>query len=234
MLKENIIISLGGSLVAPNDIDTAFLKMFKRAVTKFLDTRRFFVFVGGGKVCRNYQKALLEFGADNKERDWMGINISRLNAEIVKQVFDKVAFDKVLTDPTKIVNSRKDVAVFGGWKPGWSTDYCAVMLAKNMGIKTIVNLTNIDYVYDLPAGRQARTQQDFENAGAKPFTQIDWKSFRRIVGDKWIPGLSVPFDPRASKMAEILKIKVIMINGAHLDRLEHFLQNKPFIGTTIS
>src|SRR3989344_9079080 len=224
MNKESIIISLGGSLVAPQEVDVSFLKTFKKALVKFLESKRFFVFVGGGKVCRVYQKALLEFGADNKERDWMGINISRLNAEIVRQSFDKLAFDKVITDPTKKINSRRDVAVFAGWKPGWSTDYCAVMLAKNMGIKTIVNVTNIDYVYDADPQK---------SKDARPFEEIDWKSFRRIVGDKWSPGLSVPFDPRASKMAEILKIKVIMLNGKHLERLEQFLQNKPFIGTTI-
>ena len=43
----------------------------------------------------------------------------------------------------------------------------------------------------------------------------------------------MPFDPRASKDAEILKIKVVLINGHHLDRFENFLNNKPFMGTTI-
>src|SRR3990167_11236491 len=120
MSKRSIVISLGGSLVAPQEIDTGFLKVFKKIILKYLDSHRFFIFVGGGKICRIYQKALLEFGADNKERDWMGINISRLNAEIVRQSFDKLAFDKGITDPTKKINSRRDVAVFAGWKPGWS------------------------------------------------------------------------------------------------------------------
>jgi len=225
MNKENIIISLGGSLVAPQEIDTAFLKTFKKAVIKFLESKRFFIFVGGGKVCRDYQKSLLEFGADNKDRDLIGIDISRLNARVVKQSFDKLAFDNVITDPTKKVNSRRDVAVFGGWKPGWSTDYCSVILAKNMGIKTIVNLTNIDYVYE-------KDPKKFPNA--KPLEEITWKDFRKIVPEKWSPGLSAPFDPRASKMAEILKIKVIMINGKYLERFENFLHSKPFIGTIIS
>ena len=57
--------------------------------------------------------------------------------------------------------------------------------------------------------------------------------FAGRAGDKWTPGLSVPFDPRASKMAEILKIKVVMVNGKHLERFEQFLNNKEFIGTTI-
>ncbi len=224
MLKENIIISLGGSLVAPNDIDTAFLKVFKKTLGKFLDSKKFFIIVGGGKVCRNYQQALLEFGADNKDRDLMGIDVSRLNARVVKQVFGDSAYSEVITNPTKKISTKKDIIVAGGWKPGWSTDYCSVILAKNMGIKTIVNLTNIDYVFD-------KDPNKFKNA--KAIKEITWKDFRKIVGDKWTPGLSAPFDPRASKMAEILKIKVLMVNGKHLDRFENFLNNKAFVGTAI-
>lgn len=221
--------------MAPAEIDTVFLKNFKKAVIKFLDSRRFFIFVGGGKICRNYQKAMLEFGADNKDRDLIGIDVSRLNARVVKQSFDKLAFDKVITDPTKKVNSRRDVAIFAGWKPGRSTDYCAVMLAKNMGIKTIVNVTNVDYVYDKDPKKypSAPPSHKASVGEAKPFKEITWKDFRKLVGEKWSPGLNVPFDPRASKMAEVLKIKVIMVSGKSLDRLENFLNHKPFIGTTI-
>ncbi len=224
MSRETIIVSLGGSLVAPQEIDTAFLKVFKKSIIKYLNSRRFFIFVGGGKICRHYQKALLDFGADNKDRDLIGIDVSRLNASVVKQVFDDIVFSEVITNPSKKINTRKDIVVAAGWKPGWSTDYCSVILAKNMGIKTIVNLTNIDYVYE-------KDPRKFPSA--KALSQVDWKDFRKIVGNKWSPGLSVPFDPRASKMAEILKIKVVIINGKHLERFEDFLNNKPFIGTVI-
>ena len=222
--KETIIISLGGSLIVPNEIDIGFLKSFKHSLQKYLETKRFFLFTGGGKVARNYQKALLEFGADDSDRDWIGINVSRMNAEIVKQMFVKNSYAKVITDPSKRLNTRKEIVVAGGWKPGWSTDYCSVMMAKNSGLKTIVNLTNIDYIYD-------KDPRKFSNA--KQIKEISWKDFRKIVGNKWTPGLSMPFDPRASKMAEILKIKVVIINGKKLERLENFLNNKPFIGSVI-
>ncbi len=167
----------------------------------------------------------MEFGADNKERDLIGIDVSRLNARVVKQVFNDSAFSEVITNPTRKINTKKDIVVAAGWKPGWSTDYCAVTLAKNLGIKTIINLTNIDYVYD-------KDPNKFKSA--KAFKEIDWKNFRKIVGNKWSPGLSVPFDPRASRDAEILKIKVVIINGKKLDRLEQFLNGKEFVGTIIS
>jgi len=114
--------------------------------------------------------------------------------------------------------------VGAGYKPGWSTDYVSVLAAKTYGVKNIINLTNIDYVYD-------KNPNQFPDA--KPLKEVDWKGFSRIVGSKWTPGLSMPFDPRASKLAARLKLKVIMINGRSLERLEDFLNNKPFIGTTI-
>jgi uridylate kinase len=224
MNKETIIISLGGSLLAPSDIDLGFLKNFKHSLQKYLGAKRFFVLVGGGKVCRVYQNALLEFGAKNNDRDWMGINISRLNAEVVKQMFSGNVYPKVVVDPTKKVKTNKAIVVGAGWKPGWSTDYVTVLIAKKYEANTIVNLTNVDYVYD---------KNPNEFADAKPLKEVDWKSFEKIVGDKWSPGLSMPFDPRASKLAAKLKLKVVMINGKELGRLEDFINDKPFIGTII-
>jgi len=231
MIKEAIIISLGGSLVAPasatggpGEIDVGFLKNLKHTLERYFDTKRFFIVVGGGKIARAYQKALLEFGAKAADRDWAGINVTRLNAEVLKHVFSENAYPKVVTDPNIKVKTNKNVVVGAGWKPGWSTDYVAVLIAKNHNAKTIINLTNIDYVYD-------KNPKDFPDA--KPFKEIDWKSFERIVGDKWNPGLNMPFDPKASKLAAQLKLKVAMINGKNLERFEDFLNNKPFIGTTI-
>jgi len=224
MNKETIIISLGGSLVAPGDIDIEFLKKFKNSLQKYLFQKSFFIFVGGGKTARNYQKALLEFGAKDKERDEIGINVSRLNAEVVKQLFSEFSYSKIIIDPTKKINARKSVLVGAGWKPGRSTDYVSVVSAKANNINTIINLTNVDYVYD-------KNPKEFQ--GAKPIKEINWQDFRKIVGDKWSPGLSMPFDPEASKIAEKLKLKVVMINGKNLERLEDFLNNKSFIGTII-
>jgi uridylate kinase len=99
-----------------------------------------------------------------------------------------------------------------------------VLLAKNFGVKKIVNLTNIDYVYD----KDPRKFKD-----AKKIEKISWKDFRKIVGDKWDPGLNVPFDPVASKDAEKLKLEVAIINGKSLDNFERYLNNEKFIGTVI-
>lgn len=222
--KETIIISLGGSLVAPDKIDLEFLKKFRSLILSYAGKKRFIIYVGGGKIARLYQQALMEYRADNQERDWVGIKISRLNAEVVRQTFGDLAHSEVITNPTKKLDTKKDILVGGGWKPGRSTDYGSVLLAKNSGAKTIINLTNVDYVY---------TKDPNKFSDAKPFKKIAWQDFIKIIGNKWSPGLSSPFDPRASKIAQKLRLKVIVINGKKLERLECFLNNKPFIGTII-
>ena len=175
-------------------------------------------------MARNYQKALLEFGVKETDRDWIGINVSRLNAEVVKHVFLKQSYPKIITDPTRKIKTAKNIIVGAGWKPGWSTDYVSVLMAKTYKISTVINLTNVDYVYD-------KNPKEFQDA--KPLKTVGWESFCQIVGDKWSPGLSMPFDPRASKLAGKLKLKVVIINGKKLNQLENFLNKKDFIGTTI-
>ncbi len=224
MAKEIFIISLGGSLVAPEKIDSAFLEKFKKVILDNLESRRFYIYVGGGKIARTYQKVLAEFGASDIEKDWAGIGVTRINAQIVKQVFGALAHTKIITDPTKKVTSKYDIVVGGGWKPGRSTDFGAVLLAKGAKAKTVINLTNIDYVCD---------KDPSKFSDAKKIEQMSWQEYRAIIGSKWSPGLSSPFDPIASQQAEKLKLKVVIINGNNLERLDNFLKNKPFIGTII-
>ncbi|OGE93703.1 MAG: hypothetical protein A3K08_00670, partial [Candidatus Doudnabacteria bacterium RIFCSPLOWO2_01_41_7] len=185
---------------------------------------KFFILVGGGKVARNYQKALLEFGAKPSERDWIGINVTILNAEVVRQLFGGYSYSKIIADPRKKIKTTKDIVVGGGYKPGWSTDYVAVLLAKKYGAEAMINLSNIDYVYD-------KNPKKFK--GAKPLKNISWKDFRKIVGNKWDPGLNLPFDPVASKLAEKLKLKVVVMNGKPLSNLKNLLSGRSFKGTVI-
>lgn len=224
MTKETVIISLGGSIVVPEKINIDFLKKFKSLILKHLATKRFFIIIGGGKTAREYQNAALEVSAvDNEDRDWLGIHATRLNAHLLRTIFKKHAYKRVLKNPTKKPNFKEDILIAAGWKPGFSTDYDAVMIAKNYRAKTIINITNAGFVFD----KDPRKFTD-----AKKLAQTDWKAFRKLVGNKWSPGLNMPFDPVASKLAEKLKLKVI-IAGADLDNLENVLDGKKFKGTII-
>jgi len=221
------IISLGGSLIVPNEnIDWQYLKKFRALIlTQVKKGNKFIIITGGGSTCRKYNAAAIKITEiTDRDLDWIGIGASRLNANLIKGIFSKFSSSGIIKDPTEEINKQKSVLVAGGWKPGWSTDYVAVILAKEHKIKTVINLSNIDYAYD----KDPKKYKD-----AKKIEETNWKDFRKIVGDKWIPGLNKPFDPIASKLAEKLKLKVIIANGKKLNNLENCLNNKEFQGTII-
>ena len=229
MKKKNelFIISLGGSLINPGEIDANFLKSFKNLILSQIKKGNRFIFItGGGKPAREYLQALkLISNSSANDLDWMGIFATRLNAQLMRLIFGKIANAKIVEDPNKKVTFKEKVLVAGGWMPGRSTDDDAVRLAKAYGAKTVINLSNIDYLYN----KDPRKFPD-----AEKITSINWQDFRKIVGNKWDPGKNLPFDPTAAKNAQSLKLKVIIANGKNLENLKNILEEKKFEGTVIS
>ena len=115
--------------------------------------------------------------------------------------------------------------VASGWKPGFSSDNDAVLLAEKFGADTVVNLSNIEKVY---------TDDPRKNPDAKPLDEISWADFRKMVGDEWVPGKNVPFDPVASKKAAELGLTVICSAGKNIDNTKNILDGAPYVGTTIA
>ena len=150
-----IVISLGGSLVVPEEVNVRFLKAFKKLITQQLRRgQRFILIVGGGRICRRYQRAAREITKlTSEDLDWLGIHATRLNAHLLRTIFRKQAYPQIITDRKKINSKiRSAIIVAAGFKPGSSTDYDAVLLAKAYGANTILNLSNIDWVYDADHG----------------------------------------------------------------------------------
>ncbi|MBI4250076.1 UMP kinase [Candidatus Uhrbacteria bacterium] len=227
MKSETILLSVGGSLVVPDGVDIAFLKNLRLLVARHIrNGKRFAVSVGGGSTCRTYQDAARAVmpKTSQLELDWIGIRSTELNAYLVKVIMDELAHHEVISNPTKKIRLDKPVAVVAGWKPGCSTDMDTVLLAKNLGIKRIANLTNIDFVYD----KDPRIHTD-----AKPLRDITWKAFRAILPPQWKPGLHSPFDPVASKLAQKLGLTVAIMNGNDFANLNKYITGKPFVGTVI-
>lgn len=226
--REYVVVSVGGSLIVPDTIDTAFLTSFRNCVLeKVRHGLSFFIITGGGRTARNYQHAAEQVRGDlsREDVDWLGIHSTRLNAHLMRSLFFENAQEKIVKNPTKSIRANKEVIVGAGWKPGWSTDYCAVMAAKKLGAKKLVNLSNIDYVY---------TADPRKDPGATKIEKISWADFRELIPKEWDPGLSSPFDPVAAKEAQSLGLEVAIINGNKIEEFQKYLQGEPFAGTIIS
>jgi uridylate kinase len=224
-MRETVIISLGGSLIVPDEVDTAFLGAFRSILLRHGE-KRFVLVCGGGKVCRRYQDAAKRLAKPSDgDLDWIGIRATTLNAELVRVMFGDEAYEGVLVhEPKAAPKTDRRIIVSSGWEPGCSTDKDAVSLAKLFSATTLINLSNIDYAYD----KDPRLHKD-----AKRLERISWKDFRKIVGDTFSPGGNYPFDPEASKLAEKIGLRVIIAKGSDLENLESILSGRAYRGTTI-
>lgn len=229
--KERIIMSIGGSLIVPNGgIDTQFLQKLNKFIRAQLaknKNRQFFLVCGGGSIARHYRDAGREVIGHELTRDdldWLGIHATKLNAHLVRTIFRDLAHPYIIKHYEIIRKVTEPIIVAAGWKPGWSTDYDSILLCEDYGVKEVVNLSNIDKVFN-------KDPKKFPDA--KPIDKINWKDFRKIVGDEWIPGINAPFDPVAAKKAQELKVKVVVLNGNNFENLENYFNKKKFVGTVI-
>lgn len=216
-------------MIAPEAVDTRFLTEFHATIGRWLDedsARRVVLITGGGAPARRYQQAYRDVvhTPSPELQDWIGIAATRLNAALVKAVFGAHCPDEVVTDPTAPFSWTGRVLVAAGWKPGFSTDFDAVVLAERFGAKTVVNLSNIAQVY---------TEDPRKNPEARPLAKVSWADFQSIVGTEWNPGLNAPFDPVATKKAAALGLTVCVAAGGDLPNLDKILRGQDFFGTTI-
>lgn len=220
---KTCVLSLGGSIIVPEGIDTVFLSRFRDVVLCFNDMR-FVVICGGGSICRAYQKIAREIGpATQADLDWIGIQATRLNAELVRSMFGTLAYAKVIHDPDEPIDTDRRIIIGAGFRPGSSTDLRAVQLAERFGARQVINMSNVDWVYS------ADPRKD---PAARPLKRLSWADFRKLVGTEWDPGLNAPFDPIASQAAEAIGIEVVII-GNDMQNLSALLRGDAFKGTTI-
>lgn len=225
-----VVISVGGSLIIPNGgIDTQFLSKLNRLIRKHIKQgRRFLLVSGGGAVARHY----IEGGKGvignitEEDLDWLGIHATRLNAQLLRTIFIDIAHSRIIENYNKkLVNWREPVAIGSGWKPGWSTDYCAAVLARDHKASLFINLSDIDWVYD----KDPNVYKD-----AKIIKKTTWEQMEKLFGTKWTPGFKSPFDPIAVQLAKKLGITVVITNGHDFENLEKILSGGTFKGTVIA
>ncbi len=228
-ISETIVMSVGGSLIVPDQIDTTFLKNLKSLVSAETTQsgRRFIIIAGGGKTARRYQDAAGEVTELTRDDlDWLGIHSTHLNGHLLRTIFRDIAYHIMIKNPDEVLDvpDQYRVIIAAGYRPGCSTDLRAVQIAEKIGAKTVINLSNTDYVY---------TDNPHTNPDAQKIEDITWADFRKLIPDEWAPGLSAPFDPVAAKVAERDNIEVAQLNGLKLDSLRDYLAGRPFTGTRI-
>lgn len=225
--NSSIVISLGGSIIAPDKIDVNYLKKFRSLVLRYARRDfRFYIIPGGGATCRAYQKAAQDISKiSNDDLDWIGIATNKLHSTFLHAIFGKEASPEIILLGSRISDLKKRISIcIGGLAPGGTSDSTAVKFAQRFGAKAIVNLTNVAGVYD-------RDPRKFKTA--KLIRRMTWDDLKRQFGTAKTPGRHMPFDAAASNLAQKNAIQVAIMNGRDLKNFENFLAGKSFKGTVI-
>lgn len=228
MKKKVIVLSLGGSLIVPDNIDYKFLNNFKKIIFKNSDKYKFVIVCGGGSVARKYISALRETGKDEYYQSLAGISVTRMNARFMNYFFDFDA-SKGVPHNMKTLKKylRKRGIVFCGaleYKPHQTSDSTSAQIASYFKCD-FINLTNVYGLHD-------KNPLKFKNAKFIP--EISWKSFNKMAQKiKFEPGQHFVLDQTASK--EIMKNKIkTYILGQDMKQLDNLLNGKKFIGSVIN
>ncbi len=210
----------------PDKINTLLLKGFKKLILKHQKRfKKIIIVTGGGATARRYRAAAAAVSnVTFDDQDWLGIHSTRLNGHLLRTIFRQQAHPVMVTNPYEKEPFNEKILIAAGWRPGWSTDYVAVSMAKFYGAAAVINLSNTDFVYD-------KDPNKFKDA--RPQAQISWPAFRKMVGNKWIPSGSYPFDPIASRLAHRLGLPVYCLNGEKLHNFDDFLKGESFRGTRL-
>ncbi len=225
MQNETVTVSVGGSMVNPNKPDIGFVK----AVAGIINASkcRCAITVGGGSYARTYVSALKGLGANDFQADKVAILETRQNAMLLqaalKDVYPNVPENIELASAA--INKYKCV-VMGGLYPGFTTDSTAVLLAEAIGSRRIVNITNVDGVYDRDPSQPSAKK--FKNMKIADFVSLAMKSDQRKAGTHFV------FDSVAAKLAMRSSIRIDVISGKSLNDVRNAIEGKKHNGTVIS
>jgi uridylate kinase len=223
--SKTVVVALGGSIVHPDEIDTKFLKNFKKFLAPFLkEGTRFVLVLGGGALARRFQDAAQKVAKVNDEdKDWIGIHATRLNAHLLRTVFREIANPVIIDERSKVARLDHEITIAAGWRPGWSTDYVALQIAADLGAKEVIIAGKPDYVYS----------KDPKYTDAKKITTLGWREYAKLIPKKWTPGLHAPIDPVGAALAAREDLKAIVLDGRDLKNFGALLKGKEFKGTIV-
>lgn len=201
-----IVISIGGSVLAKELKPERFMD-YAHAIKEIAHDHEVYIVTGGGKAAREYIDVLRKLGSDEATCDFLGIDITRLNARLlIAALGDGTYFEP----PLNYKEARKasfagKIVVMGGVTPGQTTDAVSAILAEYIGADLLINATSIDGVY---------TSDPKKNNDARKFKNMTPHQLIEIVmKTEMLAGANSPIDLLAAKIIERSNIKTIVLNG---------------------
>ncbi len=223
-----VILSVGGSSVNPGGKpDLGFIRALARMIKKSRNS--FGIITGGGSIARVYAKAARALGASEYEADSIAITSTKQNAQLVIAGLQGEGIDvypKLLKDFDEAVGLKNKALVMGGTIPGITTDTDSVLLAEATGAKRLVNISNVDAIYDSDP-RKSKKAKRFSKMTYDELISLATESDKRKAGTHFI------FDLLACKLLSRSGIEAHFVAAKNLKDMENAIEGKKHSGTVV-
>ena len=223
----NIVISIGGSILVPEEVDMSYAKYLSETINQLSEDHKISIVTGGGRLARKYIGNARKFGASEITCDLIGITATRLNASLLSAIIGPKA---TCEPPKDFIGALKalvagKVVVMGGTHPAHSTDAVAALLAEYVSADLLINASNVDGIYD-------RNPKVHSDAVLCPKMSIESvldmvSSYPAGAGEYEL------VDILAAKIIQRSKIRTILLNGRKLDNMRKAIDGGEFVGTLI-
>ncbi len=228
MMKKRWVISVGGSLIIPEEIEYTFLHKLKQTITKLSKKNEFILICGGGHLARTAITALKKEGKSEIEQAHAGIRATRVNALFLMQWFGKKANDHLPLDMKHVKTEiKKNNPVISGalrWTPHATSDTTAAKLAGLLKCP-LINLSNTQGLY---------TADPRTHKKATLITTITWKAFEKKANAiPYKPGQHFILDQQATSIIEEQRVPTFHLSG-NMTNFTKCIPGKSFKGTTVN
>ena len=218
-----IVVKIGGSILfdKEGELQPEIINEFSLIIKEFIrEGNSCAVVVGGGKIARKYIRAASVIGGTKAELDHFGIECTRLNAKLVIFALKPYSYPSVPSNLDEIQEAflSGKIIVCGGLKPGQSTNAVAAQISEIMGADKLINISNVDYIYD-------KDPQVFDDA--KPIYELKVNELFEIMKQsKQEPGKYGGFDRVGAEILARSNMTLQFINGNKVTNLQKALKGE--------
>lgn len=228
---DKVVISFGGSVVAPAEPDPAYLRAVAERIQAWSRDLQVLVVVGGGQPARKYIHLARGLSVGEEDLDRIGVMATRLNAQLLQSLlhaWGAPVARELPTDTARALALSKPgiIVVMGGTTPGHSTDFVAAELAVAGRAARLVNVTNVDGVY---------TKDPAQHPDAEHKPRLDFDELLQIIEEEEWTTAGAPgvLDGPATVLIATNGVRTCVVGGKDLDNVEQAVRGHPFHGTVV-
>ncbi|MDY6779689.1 MAG: UMP kinase [Halobacteria archaeon] len=222
----DIVVSIGGSVLVP-DLSSETVSRYARAIERISDDHSLSVVVGGGKTARDYIDVARDLGANDSICDYMGIDVTRINARLLISALPESAYPEPPTSYREAEDALADdkVPIMGGMAPGQTTDAVAAVFSEYTNADLLVYATSVDGVY---------TSDPSSDDDAERFDRLTPEELVEVVMQTQLSaGSNSVVDALAAKIIERSGVRTLVLDGTDPENLEDAVLEGVHTGTEV-